>query len=483
MEYDSRKKEEEYWKTKLPHDSDEILETLNPAVRVYSTSKELFMLLHKGFFFDNGERFFSINDDGKKCEIISAKRFVKQKSEALQETSISGQHLSRLPVMRLYPHTAELNLYFRISTSMLSMDTMYAASLVFSFKQWDTHSSLHIDSSRWVWIKWKCEDLCVSSAHFAIRRDDGNFETTLWQFFSSDKNSYFDIILNRLLGGEEEKLPCIIIHRLEFHPLKMAKIQDESTFDEDFNHENKLPSDYEGIICRTDTRLKHTTQKDLYFLLCAGILIDNGTKWFCLCKSTSEKCHMLAAVDIFRNDSNYELMDRLSLSESRFKEGIQLQNATQYYFTCELETDMFSSGKLYEIYLVFKFVNGDTKPDADCLMEAYCELNDEKTSTIFAHLSSCEPIPVIKPKKKNTKLRNLWNMPKSKGRGVPKWSISGTHNWMKQRNDGWMEVLLSKPFDELEKYNSLNIKLRSLIGSFYGTIVQAIEFRPMERGI
>ncbi|KAD3338041.1 hypothetical protein E3N88_33562 [Mikania micrantha] len=327
MEYDTRKKEEEYWKTKLPDESEDILEILNPPVREYSTSKELIMLLHKGFFFDNGERFFSINDDGKKCEIISAKGFVKQKSEALQETSISGQHLPT----RLYPHIAELNLYFQIKTSMLSMDTMYAASLVFSFRKWDTHSSLHIDSSRWVWIKWKCEDLCVSSAHFAIRRDDGNFETTLWHFFSSDKNSYFDIILNRLLGGEEEKLPCIIIHSLEFHPLKMAsscflikshngtkEIQDESISDQDFNHENKLLGDYEGIICRTDPRLKYNTQEDLYFLLCAGILIDNGRKWFCLCKSTGEKCHMLAAVDIFRSDSNYELMDQLSLSESRF---------------------------------------------------------------------------------------------------------------------------------------------------------------------
>ncbi|KAL8214785.1 hypothetical protein R6Q57_004234 [Mikania cordata] len=375
-EYDSWKKEEEYWKTKLPDDSEEILERFNPPVKQYSTRKELFMLLHKGFFFDNDERFFSINDDGRKCEIISAKRFVKQKSKPLQETPLSGQHLLRDESTKLYPHTTELNLYFQISTSMLSIDTMYAASLVFSFKEWDDHSSLHIDSSRWVWIKWKCEDLCASSAHFAIRRDDGNFETTLWHFFSRDKNSYFDIILNRLLGGEEEKLPCIIIHRLEFHPLKMASscflIKQflylyESTFDQDFNHENKLRDDYEGMICRTDPRLKYNTQEDLYVLLCAGILIDNGRKWFCICKSTGQKCHMLAAVDILRNDSNYELMDRLSLSESRFKEGIQLQNATQYYFTCELEADMFSSGKLYEIYLVFKFVNGGTKPDADCM--------------------------------------------------------------------------------------------------------------------
>ncbi|KAD3338044.1 hypothetical protein E3N88_33565 [Mikania micrantha] len=47
MEYDTRKKEEEYWKTKLPDESEDILEMLNPTVREYSTSKELFMLLHK----------------------------------------------------------------------------------------------------------------------------------------------------------------------------------------------------------------------------------------------------------------------------------------------------------------------------------------------------------------------------------------------------------------------------------------------------
>ncbi|KAL8259231.1 hypothetical protein R6Q59_027184 [Mikania micrantha] len=202
IEYELVKKEEEYWKTKLPNDSQEIIEGLKPHLGQYSSRKELFMLLHKGFFFDNGDRFFSINDDGKKCEIISAKRFVKQKSEPHQETPLSGlrllrDELIRSRMMKLYPHTAELNLYFQISTSMLSVDTMYATSLVFSW-------CLHIDSTRWVWIKWKCEDLCVSSAHFAIRRDDGNFETTLWHFFSSDKNSFFDIILEILLGGEEE---------------------------------------------------------------------------------------------------------------------------------------------------------------------------------------------------------------------------------------------------------------------------------------
>ncbi|KAI3829472.1 hypothetical protein L1987_03597 [Smallanthus sonchifolius] len=525
VEYESWKKEEEYWKIKLPYDSEEIIERLNPPLRQYSTRKDLFMLLHKGFFFDNGERekkiqrarcdnlscwtrkekrqpepkqsnekFFSLDDDGKKCEIISAKGFVKQKkSVSPQKTPHSPHHLLgdesvreeaeavqkrkamergdllnkrgkgyESPMMRWYPHTAELNLYFQIRTSLLSTDTMYAANLVFSFKEWDDHSSLHLESSRWVWIKWKCEELCVSSAHFATRRDDGNYKTTLWHFFSSDSYSYFDIILNKLLGGEEEKLPYIIIHGLEFHPLEMKKslngteeIEGESISVQDFDWENKLPSDYQ----------------------------DNGRKWFSLCESTGEKCHMLPAVDIFRNDSNYEHMDRLLLSESRFKEGIQLHTAPQYYFTCKLEADMFSSGKLYAIYLVFKFVDGDTRTDIECLLEAYCELNDKRTSTIFAHLNLREPIPIIRPKKKNTKLRNLWNMPKAKGCGVPKWCFTGTHNWMKQRHDGWMEILLCKPFDELEQYNSLNIKLRCLIGTLYGTIVQGVEFRPMEKDI
>ena len=46
---------EEFWKTKLPPDSEDIMKKLNP-IAVYTNKKDLFSLLHKGVFFDNRER-------------------------------------------------------------------------------------------------------------------------------------------------------------------------------------------------------------------------------------------------------------------------------------------------------------------------------------------------------------------------------------------------------------------------------------------
>lgn len=66
MEYEFEKEEklknamaqefdtEEFWKMKLPQDSEDIIKRLNPLA-VYNTKKELFSLLHKGILFDDRE--------------------------------------------------------------------------------------------------------------------------------------------------------------------------------------------------------------------------------------------------------------------------------------------------------------------------------------------------------------------------------------------------------------------------------------------
>lgn len=51
-----------------------------------------------------------------------------------------------------------------------------------------------------------------------------------------------------------------------------------SISDEDVDWEKNVPSDYQGIINRSSMTLKPTTKKELYFLLCIGILIDDGRK-------------------------------------------------------------------------------------------------------------------------------------------------------------------------------------------------------------
>lgn len=45
---------------------------------------------------------------------------------------------------------------------------------------------------------------------------------------------------------------------------------------DDIDWEDKFPSDYEDLIQRSDKKLEYKTKKELYFLLCEGILIDNG---------------------------------------------------------------------------------------------------------------------------------------------------------------------------------------------------------------
>lgn len=55
-------------------------------------------------------------------------------------------------------------------------------------------------------------------------------------------------------------------------------LESVSISDEDTDWEKKVPSDYQGIIQRSDMYLKKNNNKELYFLLCDGILIDNGRK-------------------------------------------------------------------------------------------------------------------------------------------------------------------------------------------------------------
>nr|GEZ04254.1 protein kinase, ATP binding site-containing protein [Tanacetum cinerariifolium] len=61
---------EEFWKTKLLPDSEDIMKELNP-IAVYTNKKELFSLLHKGVFFDNRERDKQIQSDD---EFLRGKR-------------------------------------------------------------------------------------------------------------------------------------------------------------------------------------------------------------------------------------------------------------------------------------------------------------------------------------------------------------------------------------------------------------------------
>ncbi|PWA35159.1 protein kinase domain, Nitrogen network kinase 1, Phloem protein 2-like protein [Artemisia annua] len=156
------------------------------------------------------------------------------------------------------------------------------------------------------------------------------------------------------------------------------------------------------------------------------------------------KCYMLPAVEVFRNDAHFKDFDRLSLTESRFKEVIQLQAESSYSFECELEPGMLSHGNVYACYLVFKIAEAHIWHNDRRMVRAYCRLDNKE----------CDPV-----------------MQKD-------FMDDSAHNWMEHRNDGWKEVILSKSL-HLEGHKSLTMTLNSDDRDFNGIIVQGIEFRPM----
>ncbi|KAJ9548243.1 hypothetical protein OSB04_020786 [Centaurea solstitialis] len=506
----SKEEHQQVTELKLAQGNGYIMKMLTPR-RISETRKKLILyLLHKGILFDNDERFFSIKDDGMESELMSPKTFLYPSSKKFKWEKRSNFRFSEVA---RFPYKEQLRIRCRISPSMLCSGIMYAANLVFSFER-EPQITDH-KGSYWMTIKWQCGELNVSSTHCAQQTHDGWMKIRLWHFVNTSKNANFDIVLHKISHFHVKPLPDIFIHGIEFHPLDMVeghngieKIQGISISEEDVISEKKMPSDdCEGIIQRSDTHLEYTTQQELYILLCDGILIDDGRKWFSLCQSTGGKCHMLPALDVLyleidivvssmagkfykpalvvlSSQTDMASAEVLSLSESRFKEVVQLGAGTAYAFECTIESNMVSPGNIYACYLVFKFAEDHHIWHDDRLSVIASRLSGTtRTPSLFAHLNSREPIniPTIMPKndKGSQEMSNVSMIFDDQGK---EFTDDSTHNWMERRNDGWMEVMLCKSLHKLEEdHKKIWITLSCEESDLYGIIVEGIEFRPVQK--
>ncbi|KAJ9548322.1 hypothetical protein OSB04_020865 [Centaurea solstitialis] len=521
----SKEEHQQVTELKLAQGNGCIMKMLTPR-RISETRKKLILyLLHKGILFDNDERFFSIKDDGMESELMSPKTFLYPSSKKFEWEKRSNFRFSEVA---RFPYKEQLRIRCRISPSMLCSGIMYAANLVFSFER--EPQIRYRKGSHWMMtIKWQCEELNISSTHCAQQTDEGWMKIRLWHFVNTNKNANFDIVLHKISHLNRKALPDIFIHGIEFHPVDMVEghngieqMEGVSISEEDVNSEKKMPSDdCEGIIQRSDTHLEYTTQQELYSLLCDGILIDDGLKWFSLCQSTGGKCHMLPALEVLyvNTDTASSIsqtgMSVLSLSESRFslppslplddkhfetliapkivsnltlyiprfKKVLQLGVATYYVFRCTIESNMVSPGNIYACYLVFKFAEDHIWYDDRRTAIARCFSGTTSISALFAHLNSREPIniPTIMPKNdKGSQERS--NVLIFDDQGKEYMDDDSTHNCMEQRNDGWMEVMLCNSLHKLEDYKEISISLTcEESDELYGIIVQGVEFRPVQK--
>lgn len=140
-----------------------------------------------------------------------------------------------------------------------------------------------------------------------------------------------------------------------------------------------------------------------------------------------------------------------------------------------LQSVMFSPQYTYACYLLFKFRDNHSVPHNTRLFRTECKLG------IMISYWSTYPmnIPTIKPKN-DYGLHDSSNIMKAEGLAMKKDRTEHLgYTRIEERKDGWMEVMLFKPTNQLLDLSHLQIDLwESKYGILRGLIIEGIEFRP-----
>ncbi|KAJ0872849.1 putative protein kinase RLK-Pelle-CrRLK1L-1 family [Helianthus annuus] len=404
---------------------EEMTKTAEPPLK-YSNKDELLKLLSKGVLLNGGKTWFSLNEKGEHCEMIS---FAK---DAMFKT--------------------------RVETQFLSPGITYTVNLVFKFKFLvDEAINCHLMS-----LKYKLQGETKSSvSHLAYKTEDGWWRSELYQFASDDRVVDLEILFDGFYGS----FTMIQAHGIEFRPLEKVEhkmSEEEEKLDvqsiSDVNWKEKLPTDYEDIMKLSEYSGQWIMKKEAYSIIRKGLLISDGQKWFSLDKN-GRKCHMLSAraAGIWVQHE-----DRLSLPESRFGEAMVLRFWT-FSIVCEIQSQLVSSQTTYASYLVYKLPEDQSEFEAPMVVK-----DGEYIDDYYWYIYLVRPqTPVIRPKADENTHNPLYR-PEIKG--LPR-----------QRNDGWMEVQIweFRTTSTTEKIPMCLILSDKGGKKFSGLIIQGIEFRPI----
>jgi len=131
-------------------------------------------------------------------------------------------------------------------------------------------------------------------------------------------------------------------------------------------------------------------------------------------------------------------------------EVVELQSHQAFHIKCNIETKLLSPDTSYTCYLVFEL--SENCMGLKCPVKTRDLLDKSNNDTTFFYFRSPSLVNLHRDKR------------------VPK-----------QREDGWMEVMVG----ELNSYNEhnddyfpMNLKLVCLEGNMFGLIVCGVEFRP-----
>ncbi|PWA37972.1 Phloem protein 2-like protein [Artemisia annua] len=120
-----------YWEQKLPNDYEEILNLSKDSLK-WTTKKELYSILRRGFLIDNGQQWLAVDKHGKKCLMLSASAtwVTDDKNSACESF-----HESRFGEVIVITDAYRFAIKWGVHSKLVSPETTYAAYLVYKLPQ------------------------------------------------------------------------------------------------------------------------------------------------------------------------------------------------------------------------------------------------------------------------------------------------------------------------------------------------------------
>ncbi|GJU76522.1 kinase-like domain, phloem protein 2-like protein [Tanacetum coccineum] len=295
---------EEKVQLKVFEEYQDIIEAASQSM-FYTSLDELKQILSKGVPLHGYKTWFSLNEKGEHCELISIEDCL------IPNEDFPSKYLSRY-------------------------------------------------SSRYVDLKYKLRgEATTSTVYLATRRrDDINMfhMAELYQFTCDGSIVDLEIIFGNS-GTNIDDVEGIMFQPLEIVEDQVSKgdkvenIQTISDSESDIYWEQKFPNDYEEILNLSKDRLMWTTKKELYSIMRRGFLINNGQEWFTVDKH-GKKCPMLSARVTWVTDDKNSASE--SSHESRFGEVLVTTASHKFEIQGEIKSEVASPETNYESYLVYK---------------------------------------------------------------------------------------------------------------------------------
>ncbi|KAJ9537575.1 hypothetical protein OSB04_030308 [Centaurea solstitialis] len=433
---------------------------LNVAVTPapFTSDVELTRLLSNGILIDEGKRWFSLNKDGKHCELISA-------SECMNRSPYECIPYMNSRFAEGSYEVKENNLTAHVRARFLSPEITYAVNLVHnSNRTWGIQEEYNREAAFMHQLVGETES---SISHIVIYRD-GWRTSELYQFTSDGTSFDLDIQFNfqksYIFGNKK-----LVVEGIEFRPLSYVEYQVLEDEEVDMqptlsiDWEQKLPNVYEQIIKWSKRSLKWQTKKELYHLFCEGFLVNarkgllfKGEQWFSLAKNGKKCCMLPARKTLITSKWSWK-----SLSTSRFKEVAFDCHHSDFGINIKFLSGILSPRTSYACYLVYEI----TENRSNFMFPLSVRRGFVNLFPRYIYLLSPHTRVICPKDYENT--HNPSDIPKFKG--LPQ-----------LRKDGWMEVQLCEfKTSTTPMRNLIVIAVGSLIQTLDGLIVQGIELKPL----